>query len=59
MTWAKALVATVGAAVTAALGILPAGSTTWTILTIVAAAVTALGVYLVPNVPSPVAKPTA
>lgn len=47
--YAKAIVAIAGAAVTAALGIFPANSTTWTILTIVAAVLTATGVYLVPN----------
>ena len=57
MRYAKALVAVVGAAVTAALGVLPAGSTVWTVLTIIAAAVTAAGVYLVPNAPAPLAPP--
>jgi hypothetical protein len=57
MSYAKTLVAIVGAAVTAALGILPRGTTGWTILTIAAAALTAAGVYLVPNTP-PVTRPT-
>lgn len=51
MTAAKAIIAILGAAVTAALGIFPANTTTWTVLTIVAAAITAAGVYLVPNTP--------
>ncbi len=51
MQYAKALVAVVGAAVTAALAIFPAGSTTYNALTIAAAALTALAVYLVPNKP--------
>ncbi len=51
MTAAKAVVAVVGAAVTAALAIFPQGSTTWNALTIAAAALTALAVYLVPNQP--------
>lgn len=46
---AKALVAVLGAAVTAALGIFPANTTTWQALTIAAAALTAITVYLVPN----------
>jgi hypothetical protein len=49
MTKAKALVAILGATVTAALGIFPTNSTVWTVLTILSAALTAAGVYLVPN----------
>lgn len=49
--YAKAIVAIVGAAVTAGLGIVPPHSTMWQILTVLAAAVTAAGVYLVPNAP--------
>lgn len=49
MPYAKALVAIAGSAVTAALGLVPAQSTTWTILTICSAALTAAAVYLVPN----------
>lgn len=49
MTKAKALVAILGATVTAALGIFPANTTAWTVLTILSAALTAAGVYLVPN----------
>ena len=48
---AKALVAIVGAGVTAALGIFPADTTTWQVLTIAAAIITAAGVYLTPNTP--------
>lgn len=51
--YAKAVVAIIGAAVTAALGIFPANSTVWVILTIVSAALTAAGVYAVPNKPAP------
>ena len=49
MRYAKALVAIAGAAVTAALGIVPPQSTTWELLTVAAAALTAAGVYFVPN----------
>jgi hypothetical protein len=54
--YAKAIVAVLGAAITAALGLAPQGTQVWTVLTIVAAALTAAGVYLVPNednTPSP------
>lgn len=47
--YAKAVVAIVGAAVTAALGIVPPNSATWQVLTVVAAALTAVAVYTVPN----------
>jgi hypothetical protein len=56
-TYAKALVAIVGSAVTAALGIFPAGSTVYTVLTILSAAITAAAVYLVPNAPDSVPPP--
>lgn len=49
MKYAKAIVGVVGAAVTAALGIVPPNTTLWSVLTVVSAAVTAAGVYLVPN----------
>lgn len=49
MKYAKAFVAVAGAAVTAALGIFPANGPVWTVLTIVSAALTAAGVYLIPN----------
>lgn len=49
MTYAKAVVGALGAAVTAALALVPPASTTWNVLTVVAAALTAAGVYLVPN----------
>lgn len=49
MAYAKGIVATVGATITAALAIFPQGTHTWDALTIAAAAVTAVGVYLVPN----------
>lgn len=47
--YAKAIVAIAGAAVTAALGIFPANTAVWQALTIASAALTAAGVYLVPN----------
>lgn len=53
MPYAKAIAAIIGAAVTAALGIFPANTAVWQVLTIVAAAVTAISVYLVPNTPTP------
>jgi len=49
--YAKALVAVVGAAVTAALGLVPPDTTLWQVLTVAAAVLTALGVYAVPNTP--------
>ena len=49
MRYAKAVVAVIGSAVTAALAIFPAGSSTYNALTILSAALTAAGVYLVPN----------
>lgn len=48
----KAVVATLGAAVTSALGLVPPTSPLWTVLTILAAALTAAGVYFVPNTPA-------
>lgn len=50
--YAKAIVAIAGAAVMAALQIFPANSPTWQALTILSAAITAAGVYLVPNAPA-------
>lgn len=47
--YSKAIVAVLGAAITAALGIIPPNSTLWQILTVLAAAVTAASVYAVPN----------
>lgn len=49
MKYAKAIVAIAGSTVTAALGLVPPASTTWQALTILSAALTATGVYLVPN----------
>lgn len=49
MKYAKALVAILGATLTAALGTVPPQSPVWVVLTILAAAVTAAGVYLTPN----------
>ncbi len=53
MGYAKAIVAVIGAGVTAALGIFPANTSTWTALTIASAVLTAAAVYLVPNNPTP------
>lgn len=52
MTYAKAIVAIAGSTVTAALALVPPSSTLWSVLTIVSAALTATGVYLVPNRPA-------
>lgn len=49
--YAKAAVAIVGSAVTAALAIFPPGTPTFNALTILSAALTAAAVYLVPNAP--------
>lgn len=49
MKYAKAIVAIVGSTVTAALAIFPPGTSTYNALTILSAAATAAGVYLVPN----------
>jgi len=55
MSALKALVAVLGAAVTAALGLGLSG-TVQNVLTVIAAALTALGVYLVPNKPAAQAR---
>lgn len=47
----KALVAALGAALTAALGVVPPDSTLWQVLTVASAALTAAAVYAVPNTP--------
>lgn len=52
MTVAKAVVAVIGSAITAALGLVPPDTKMWQVLTIVAAGLTALTVYLVPNEPA-------
>lgn len=49
--YAKAIVAVAGSTVTAALALFPPSSTAWQALTILSAALTATGVYLVPNQP--------
>jgi hypothetical protein len=49
MKYAKAWVSIAGAAVTSALAIFPPQTSVWTALTILSAALTAAGVYLVPN----------
>lgn len=50
---AKAIVAIIGAGVTAALGLFPEGGTTWTVLTVASAVLTAAAVYLTPNTEPP------
>ncbi len=50
-TYAKAIVASLGAAVTAMLGLIQESTQLWTVLTILAAALTAAAVYMVPNSP--------
>lgn len=49
MKAAKFVVAAVGGAVTALIAIVPPGSTTWNVLTVVSVTVTAITTYLVPN----------
>lgn len=51
MQYAKAIIAIIGAGVTAALGLIPPNTNVWQILTVVSALVTAAGVYLIPNTP--------
>lgn len=53
LLYAKFIVGAVGSAVTACLGLIPDGSTTWTILTIVSAVATALGVFFAPYITPP------
>lgn len=50
MQYAKAVVAVIGAAITAALGIVPPDTDLWAWLTVLSAAITAVAVYQVPNV---------
>jgi hypothetical protein len=50
--YAKMWVAIAGAAVTSALALFPPDTSVWTGLTIASAALTAAGVYRVPNSPS-------
>jgi hypothetical protein len=49
LIYAKFIIAAIGTAATACLGVIPEGSTTWTILTIIAAIATSLLVLIVPN----------
>jgi hypothetical protein len=49
---AKAVVAVVGSAITAALGLIPPEETLWIVLTIASAALTTLAVYITPNTTS-------
>lgn len=51
MKYAKAWISIFGATITSALAIVSPSSGVWTGLTILSAAVTAAGVYLVPNTP--------
>jgi hypothetical protein len=53
MLYAKFIVGAIGSAVTACLGLIPESSTTWTILTIISAVATALGVFFAPYVTRP------
>jgi hypothetical protein len=53
MYYAKFIIGAIGAAATACLGLIPASSTTWTIITIIAAIATALGVFFAPYVTPP------
>lgn len=50
-TYAKALVAVLGAGITAALGIVPPDSDLWNVLTVLAAMLTVASVYAVKNAP--------
>lgn len=50
--YAKAIVAIIGAGLTAALGIVSPDTELFSVLTIIAAMVTASGVYLIPNAPA-------
>jgi hypothetical protein len=50
--YAKAIVAVLGAAVTTLLALIPPETTLWIVLTVIAAALTAIGVYAVPNAPA-------
>lgn len=49
--YSKAIVATLGAAITTLLGLIPESSILWVILTVLAAALTSLSTYIVPNGP--------
>lgn len=51
--YAKAIIAIVGSAVTAALGLIPPNTTLWIILTVVSAGLTTAGVYFTPNAEPP------
>lgn len=52
--YAKAVYAAVTAAVTAALGLVAPSTTVWVVLTIIAAALNPLAVYMVANAEKPV-----
>jgi hypothetical protein len=47
--YAKFIVAALGGAITAALAIVPPHTNLWMVLTVLAASLTAAGVYAVPN----------
>lgn len=53
LLYAKFIVGAVGSAITACLGLIPDGSTTWTVLTIISAIATALGVFFAPYITPP------
>ena len=50
--YAKAIVAIIGAGITAALGLIAPDTDLFTVLTIASAMVTAFGVYAIPNQPA-------
>lgn len=49
LQYAKFIIAAIGVTATACLGLIPEGSTAWTIVTIISAVSTALLVWLIPN----------
>jgi len=57
--YAKAIVAAIGAAATAVLGIVPPSSPLVTVLTALVAVCTVIGTYMVPNAPSGDTPPDA
>jgi hypothetical protein len=58
LEYAKFIVGAVGIAATAALGLIPEGSTAWTVATVVAGVATALLIAIVPNKKPDDPKPT-
>lgn len=49
MKYAKFIIAVLGAALTSAAALVSPGTTAWTVLQVILAALTAIGVYVVPN----------